>query len=70
MTPSNMCSKLASPNYLVSGWTSTILMAIYFGGMQLLSIGILGHYLGSLFDQVKKRPECIVDEVVLAGIRS
>ena len=36
-------NKLASPNYLVSGWTSIILMVIYFGGVQLLTIGILGH---------------------------
>lgn len=56
--------KLATANYLVSGWTSIILVVIYFGGVQLLTIGILGHYVGSLFDEVKKRPEYIVDEVV------
>jgi hypothetical protein len=32
--------------------------------VQLLTIGILGHYIGSLFDEVKKRPEYIVDELV------
>jgi len=56
--------KLTSPSYLVSGWTSLILTVIYFGGVQLLTIGILGHYIGSLFDEVKRRPEYIVDEVV------
>jgi hypothetical protein len=30
----------------------------------LLTIGILGHYIGSLFDEVKRRPEYIVDELV------
>ena len=29
--------------------------------MQLLTIGILGHYIGSLFDEIKKRPEYIID---------
>ena len=57
-------NKLATPAYLVSGWTSVILLVIYFGGVQLLTIGILGQYVGSLFDEVKKRPEYIVDEVV------
>jgi polyisoprenyl-phosphate glycosyltransferase len=57
-------NKLADRNYLVSGWTSVILMVIYFGGVQLLTIGILGQYIGSLFDEVKRRPEYIVDEVI------
>jgi hypothetical protein len=37
---------------------------IYFGGVQLLTIGILGQYIGNLFDEVKRRPEYIVDEIV------
>jgi dolichol-phosphate mannosyltransferase len=60
-----LCSKLLHPGYLVSGWTSIILLVIYFGGVQLLTIGILGHYIGSLFDEVKRRPEYIVDEDIL-----
>jgi hypothetical protein len=40
------------------------LIIIYFGGVQLLTIGILGHYIGSLFDEVKRRPEYIVDETM------
>jgi len=57
-------NKILNPQYLVSGWTSVILVIIYFGGVQLLTIGILGQYIGSLFDEVKKRPEYIVDEVI------
>ena len=56
--------KIVNPQYSVSGWTSVILMIIYFGGVQLLTIGILGHYIGSLFDEVKKRPEYIVAEEI------
>jgi glycosyltransferase involved in cell wall biosynthesis len=55
-------SKLVNPQYSVSGWASIILLVIYFGGVQLLTIGILGQYIGSLFDEVKRRPEYIVDE--------
>jgi len=57
-------NKAFNPQYLLSGWTSVILAIIYFGGVQLLTIGILGHYIGSLFDEVKKRPEYIVDETM------
>jgi dolichol-phosphate mannosyltransferase len=57
-------NKLLNPTYLISGWTSLILMIIYFGGVQLLTIGILGQYIGSLFDETKKRPEFIVDRTI------
>jgi len=49
---------------LVSGWTSTIIIIIFFGGVQLLTIGVLGQYIGSLFDEVKNRPEYIIDEKI------
>lgn len=57
-------NRLLNPKYLVEGWTSVILAIIYFGGVQLLTIGILGHYIGSLFDEVKKRPEYIVEQTI------
>jgi dolichol-phosphate mannosyltransferase len=59
-----LVNKLLVPQYIVSGWSSIILLTIYFGGVQLLTIGILGQYIGSLFDEVKRRPEYIVDEPV------
>lgn len=46
----------------VSGWASTIIIIIFFGGIQLLTIGVLGQYVGVLFDEVKGRPEYIIDE--------
>jgi glycosyltransferase involved in cell wall biosynthesis len=57
-------NKIANPEFLVSGWTSIILVVIYFGGAQLLTIGILGQYIGNLFDEVKKRPEYVVNETL------
>jgi len=50
--------------HVVSGWTSTIIIIIFFGGVQLLTIGVLGQYIGSLFDEVKNRPEFIVAEKI------
>jgi dolichol-phosphate mannosyltransferase len=57
-------NKIVNPQYLVSGWTSIVLVVIYFGGVQLLTIGILGQYVGSLFDEIKRRPEFIVNDII------
>jgi dolichol-phosphate mannosyltransferase len=57
-------SKIMNPEYSVSGWASLMLLVIYFGGVQLLTIGILGQYIGSLFDEVKRRPEYILEEEI------
>ena len=58
-----LLNKFTDPQFLVSGWTSLVLAVIYFGGVQLLTIGILGQYIGNLFDEVKRRPEFIIDEI-------
>ena len=48
----------------VPGWASTLLIIIFLGGIQLLTIGILGQYTGNIFDEVKNRPEYIIEEEV------
>ncbi|MCV6823985.1 MULTISPECIES: glycosyltransferase family 2 protein [Halocynthiibacter] len=51
----------------VPGW-STLTVAVFFlGGIQLISIGVLGEYLGRIFTEVKGRPGYIVAEEILAG---
>lgn len=45
-----------------SGWTSIIFTIIFFGGVQLITIGVLGQYIGVLFDEIKARPEYIIEE--------
>lgn len=47
-----------------SGWTSIMITIIFFGGVQLLTVGVLGQYIGVLFDEVKNRPEYIVENIV------
>ncbi len=47
------------PNYM-TGWASTMITIIFFGGVQLLTIGIMGIYIGNVFDEVKNRPEYII----------
>ncbi|OIP82277.1 MAG: glycosyltransferase [Porphyromonadaceae bacterium CG2_30_38_12] len=45
-----------------SGWTSLFVAIIFFGGVQLVTIGIVGAYIGNLFDEIKNRPEYIVEK--------
>lgn len=45
-----------------AGWTSLFVTIIFFGGVQLISIGILGSYISNLFNEIKNRPEYIVEE--------
>jgi polyisoprenyl-phosphate glycosyltransferase len=51
-------------NFVVTGWTSTIIIIIFLGGVQLLTIGVLGQYIGGLFDEVKGRPEYIISHKI------
>jgi dolichol-phosphate mannosyltransferase len=46
-----------------SGWTSIMITIIFFGGIQLLTVGVLGQYISILFDEVKERPEYIIDKI-------
>ena len=50
--------------HVVTGWASTIILIVFFGGVQLLTIGVLGKYIGNLFDEVKGRPEYILSEKI------
>ncbi len=47
----------------VPGYESTLVSVLFLGGVQLLTLGILGDYLGRVFDEVKGRPLYIVREV-------
>ena len=45
----------------VPGWPTVVAGLMFFSGVQLLSIGVLGEYIGRIFDEVKHRPIYLVD---------
>ena len=53
---------LVEPNSLVSGYFTTIFSVVLFGGIQLISIGVLGEYIGKIYYEVKKRPHYLIDQ--------
>jgi glycosyltransferase involved in cell wall biosynthesis len=47
----------------VPGWASTVLPIMVLGGIQILSIGVIGAYLGKIYSEVKSRPRYVIDKV-------
>lgn len=46
----------------VPGWSSSLILISFFGGMQVLAIGIIGEYVGKIYLEVKRRPRYIVSQ--------
>jgi dolichol-phosphate mannosyltransferase len=51
----------------VPGWTFIVVIVAIFSGVQLLMIGILGEYVGRIYEEVKRRPLYIVADAVNAA---
>lgn len=52
---------VTSPETAVSGYFTTIAAVILFSGIQLMSIGVLGEYIGKIYYEVKGRPHYIIE---------
>jgi len=47
--------------HTVPGWASTTVIILFLGSIQLISVGIIGEYLGRVYEEVKRRPLYIID---------
>lgn len=51
----------------VDGWATIMVALLFLGGVQLICIGILGEYVGRIFNEIKPRPVYIVEEALGVG---
>jgi len=49
---------------LTPGLTTTVILISFFAGVQLLGLGLLGEYVGRIYDEVKQRPKYILDKKI------
>jgi glycosyltransferase involved in cell wall biosynthesis len=48
----------------VPGWASTVIPMSFLGGVQLLSVGVIGEYVGKIYAETKRRPRYIIEKVI------
>lgn len=51
--------------YTVQGWTSILCALFFLGGIQILCLGVLGEYIGKMYEETKARPRYIIDKSTL-----
>ncbi|PWJ57190.1 glycosyltransferase involved in cell wall biosynthesis [Dyadobacter jejuensis] len=50
--------------YTVPGWTSTMLPITFFSGSNMIALGLIGEYIGKIYEEVKGRPRYIIDKII------
>ena len=48
----------------VPGWASSVLPIYFLGGVQLLSIGVVGEYVAKIYLETKRRPRFFIERVI------
>jgi dolichol-phosphate mannosyltransferase len=51
----------------VPGWTSLVFLQVFFSGVMLLSVGLMGGYIAKVYDETKRRPLYVLQEIVNAS---
>ena len=48
----------------VPGWASTVIPMYFLGGIQLLSLGIIGEYIAKIYSETKRRPRYLIEKII------
>ena len=59
-----LIQKIFNTNFSIPGWTSLVALMLFFGGLQLLSIGLVSVYISKIYREIKKRPLYIIEETI------
>jgi len=59
-------ARLTGRTYVVQGWTSLAVLILFLAGVQLITIGALGEYVGRTYNEVRHRPLYLVSESMRA----
>ena len=54
----------------VPGWTFLTISIWFIGGLQMLSIGVIGEYIGKIYGETKRRPRYFIDEILIDNNKS
>lgn len=55
--------RLFGPSAPLLGQATTLVAVLFMGGVQLICLGIIGEYLGRIYDEVKGRPLYLIDQL-------
>ena len=56
--------RLLADEFIPQGFTTLAILVLFLGGVQLLTIGLLGEYIGRIYDEVKRRAEFVERELI------
>jgi dolichol-phosphate mannosyltransferase len=66
LTVKLVISHLLNPRYTLPGWASEVVITAFIGGLMLMNLGIIGIYIGRIYDEVKRRPLYVIDRIASA----
>lgn len=50
--------------HTVDGWTFIVISIWFIGGLQMISIGVIGEYIGKIYNETKRRPRYIIETII------
>ena len=53
-----------SSNQRIEGWITLTILLIFFGGMILMSLGLIGEYIGRIFLSINNKPQYTIEQIV------